>query len=170
MTTKDPERDSALIPVLRESIGIVQMILFKELKGLLAISYTDKDGTFHNKLAGAITNRIFGVENPEPRFQEFNRAKQGNIEQELFGLPEQLPELMGILTDALRVMVLCDTQEGEDTSSVLITAQQLGLLIVDRETPLPSTFMTRVRRLGERHGLTIAPVENLGEMNGSGPH
>jgi hypothetical protein len=170
MTEKESIKDSKLVPVLRESIGVVQMVLFKELKRIFAVSYSDRSNSYQSRLAGAIINKVFGMENPDPQFQEFNRTNHAVIEQELLGMAKQLPELMSILTDALRVMVLCDSQQDEDTGEVLIMAQQLGILVIDRETPLPSTFMTLVRRLGEKHGLTIAPVENLPEMDSSGPH
>lgn len=153
------ERNSQLTGVLREGIGVIQMVIFKELRDHFSQKYGDKDIRERAMLVGAIINKLFGMENPEPKFQEFNNKNRALIEQEMLGMAEQFPALRGSITDALRIQVLCDSQEGEDSSSVLTQAEELELLILDREVPLPSTFMTRVRRLGEQNGLTIAPVE-----------
>ena len=99
------------------------------------------------------------MENPEEKFQKFNQDNRATIEQELIGFAANFPALLHRLTDALRIQVLCDSQEGEDSAAVLEQAAKLGILIKDREIPLPSTFMTLIRQLGEEHGLTIAPVQ-----------
>jgi hypothetical protein len=52
------------------------------------------------------------------------------------------------LTDALRVQFLCDYQEGIDSSEILQRAKQFNLLILDREVPLPASFLNLARRLG----------------------
>lgn len=67
------------------------------------------------------------------------------------------------MTDALRVQFLCDTLEGIDSDPVLKRARDLGILIVNREVPLPRTFMDLVRRLGVAHNLlqpSVLPDEN----------
>ena len=159
MTEEKTLQKSELIVVLREGVSVVQMVLFKELRILFAEQYQNKDITQRSMLAGAIINKLFGMENPEEKFQEFNTNNHGVIEQELLSLAEQLPQLQTIITDALRVQTLCDTQEGEDATHVLQQAEELGILIKDRELPLPSTFMTLIRMLGEKHSLTITPSQ-----------
>lgn len=159
MSEEKNQKQSELINVLREGIGVVQMVIFKELRDSFAKKYPERDATQRAMLVGAIINRLFGLENPEEKFQKFNQKNQATIEQELIGFAENFPNLLHRLTDALRIQVLCDSQEGEDSSSALEQAAELGILIKDREIPLPSTFMTLIRQLGEEHGLTIAPVQ-----------
>lgn len=159
MTNKKQEQQSQLLTVLRESIGVVQMIMFKELRELFADKYPQRDIAERSKLAGAIINTIFGLENPEEKFQQFNVQNKTVIEHELVGFAAQFKELLPFITDALRVQTLCDSQEGEDSTAVLKQAESWQILLVDRDVPLPSVFMTRVRGLGEKHGLTIAPVQ-----------
>lgn len=165
MTEINPQQQSQLIGVLREGIGVVQMIIFKELRSCFAEKYKDRDITFRSMLVGAVINELFGQINPEGRFQLFNKENHAAIEQELLGLSEQLASLRPNITDALRVQALCDNQEGGDSSAPLIRAEELGILIKDRDIPLPSTFMIRVRQLGEQHGLTVAPVEVTPEQD-----
>ena len=69
----------------------------------------------------------------------------------------ELNELLIPLTDGLRTMVLCDHQEGSDSSQILQHAQDLGLLLSDRNLPMPHTFIDLVRRLGQAYGLLSPP-------------
>lgn len=153
------QQQSQLIQVLREGIGVVQMVIFKELRAHFNSNYPEWDVTKRAMLVGAIINKLFGQENPEEKFRKFNTENKAVIEQELLGLAQQFPQLRKHITDALRIHVLCDNQEGVDSTIVLHQAQELGLLDEDRDIPLPSSFMTIIRKLGEDHGLTIAPVE-----------
>ncbi len=157
MTSETPKK-SQLLTVLQEGVGLVQMILFKELRTLLGGKYTDKDIIYLSMLAGAITNEVFGTENPEKKFQDFKEENKALIEQELLSLAEDLPNLKPNITDALRVQALCDNQMGIDSTTDLVKADELGLLEEGRDIPLPSTFMTMIRKLGEKHGLIIPPV------------
>lgn len=159
MTEEKSPRQSELINVLREGIGVVQMVIFKELRSSFATKYPERDVTERAMLVGAIINKLFGMENPEEKFQRFNQENQAAIEQEMIGFPQNFPHLLHRITDALRIQVLCDSQEGEDSTAVLEKAKDFGILIQDREIPLPSTFMTLIRQLGEEHGLTVAPVQ-----------
>ncbi len=165
MTEKNQQQRSELIDVLRETISVVQMVIFKELRRVFAQKYAEKDTISRAMLVGAIINKLFGMENPEKKFQEFNRQNGAVIEQELLGFAGEFPQLLPYLTDALRVQVLCDQQEGEDSTRILEQAEELRILLKDREVPLPSTFMTQVRDLGEKHGLTVAPQEISPENN-----
>ncbi len=156
---QDPKKKSQLIHLLREGVAVVQMVLFKELRNRLSQKLSDKDTAYQSLLTGAIVNEIFTTHNPEKKFQTFRQDNLAIIEQELLRLHQNLPHLRPSLTDALRVQTLCDQQEGSSNSKTLLNAEELGILIQDRELPLPSTFMTRIRRLGEQHGLTVAPVQ-----------
>lgn len=148
-----------MIPVLREGICVVQMVLFKELRSLLTRKYPERDSRLVAMLTGAITNELFGTVNPQEQFQEFRRNNRADIEQELLNLARELPTLTAPLTDALRMQTLCDNREEKDSRRLLSQAAEMGILIQGRELPLPSTFMTMARTLGDAHHLIIAPAE-----------
>ncbi len=151
---------SQLIPVLREGLSVVQMVVFKELRAGLAARHPNGEASFLSMLAGAVTNELFGTPNQEARFVHFRRENWGIIEQELLNLPTERPNLRAPITDALRVAALCDSQEGlGDDTAALTRADALGILVRDRDIPLPSTFMTMVRDLGSRHQLITPPVK-----------
>ena len=154
----DPQKNSQLLTILQEGVGLVQMILFKELRSLLGKKYAQRDIVYLSMLAGAITNELFGTQNQEEKFQIFRQDNLALIEQELLGLAQEISSLRPHITDALRIQILCDNQAGNDSCVDLVRADTLGLLVKDREIPLPSTFMTMIRTLGERHGLIIPPV------------
>jgi hypothetical protein len=158
MNPNTPEKNSQLLTILQEGVGLVQMILFKELRALLGRKYSDRDIIYLSMLAGAITNEVFGSLNPEEKFRIFKDENNALIEQELFGLAHELPTLRPNITDALRIQTLCDSRMGNDSAANLTRANELGILEREREIPLPSTFMTMVRELGEQHGLIIPPV------------
>lgn len=166
MTEENSEKQSQLVKALRQGISLVQMVLFKELRDLFAEKLPQRDATDRAMLTGAVINKVFGMENPEERFQKFNQENHALIEQEMLGLAEHFPQLTKNITDALRVQVLCDSREGQDSTRVLQQAETYGFLLKDRETPLPSNFMTVVRRLGEKHGLTVAPQQIRSEDDG----
>ncbi len=140
--------ESKLIPIIREGIDVVKMIFFKKLKVYLAAKYPERDAPHINKLAGAIINDLFGSPNEEISFALFAAENKACIEAELLGVSKELSEMLIPLTDALRMQTLCDYQEGVDSSSVLVRAKELGILIADREAPLPAPFVSLVRRLG----------------------
>ena len=165
MSTETPEKQSQLLAVLREGVSVVQMILFKQVRTGLTEKYPDRDTAFLSMLCGAIVSDIFGAVNPEEKFVLFRSHNRGLIEQELLGLKEEYSRIMPALTDALRIQALCDNQEGIDSSKVLTRAHELGLLLLDRPVPLPSTFMTLIRDLGEQHNLIIAPVQITPEQD-----
>jgi hypothetical protein len=154
----DTHNKSKLLTILQEGVGLVQMILFKELRNLLGKKHKERDIFYLSMLAGAVTNELFGTRNPEEKFRIFREENAALIEQELLGLAQDLPDLRSSITDALRIQTLCDHQAGNDSSANLTRANELGILVKDREIPLPSTFMTLIRMLGEQHGLIIPPV------------
>lgn len=157
-TKKSNNPGSRLISVLREGICVVQMVLFKELRSLLTSKHPGRDSLAVSMLSGAITNELFGSLNREEQFQDFRKKNRADIEQELFSLAQELPSLTAALTDALRIQTLCDSMEEKDSAKLLNHAAEIGLLIQERELPLPSTFMTMVRSLGDAHQLIIAPA------------
>lgn len=154
------ENKSQLIPVLREGLSVIQMIVFKEIRASLAGKHPQYTPTELSMLAGAIVGELFGSPNPEEKFVHFRKNHWGAIEQELFSLPTDRPGLRAPLSDALRIQALCDSQEGHgDGSAVLVRANELGILIMDRDVPLPSSFMTLVRALGKEHNLIVPPMQ-----------
>lgn len=159
MSKESPENKPQLLAVLREGISVVQMIVFKEIRAKLAIKFKDQDAKFQSLLTGAVTNELFGTPNSEGQFLQFRDENKATIEQELLSFKEDYPLLRAPLTDALRVQALCDNQDGLDGSEVLTRAKELGFLVLDRDVPLPSAFMTMVRMLGEQHNLIIPPVQ-----------
>jgi len=155
--------ESKLVPVLREAVGIVKAVAFKRLRAGLSGKYPEQDSVYHNRLAGAVVNELFGTPNSEAVFVDFNANNCDRIQAELNAAAPALNDLRIPLTDALRVQFLCDTLEGIDTGRTLERAKDLGILMVNREVPLPRTFMNLVRRLGVAHNLlqpSALPEEN----------
>lgn len=145
--------EHTLIPVLREGVAVVKMILFKELKPYLGEKYPQRGAEFAGRLSGSVINELFGTPNPDPTFAAFAQAHRVIIHDELGLLAVRHPNLRIALTDALRIQFLCDHQENIDSSAVLSRADELGILVVERELPLPATFMNMVRTLGNRLNL-----------------
>ena len=125
MQLNQQDKQSQLIPVLREGVCVVQMVIFKELRTSFSQSYPERDSTYHSMLTGAVINELFGIHNPEERIQSFKQENVAIIEQELLGLATSLPELRPSITDALRIQTLFDQQEGTDSSATLIKAEEL---------------------------------------------
>ncbi|KJR97305.1 MAG: hypothetical protein VR65_25650 [Desulfobulbaceae bacterium BRH_c16a] len=159
MKTETNEQKPQLLAVLREAVGIVQMILFKEIRNNLAKKRPGFDSVHLSMLAGSITNEVFGTRNPEEKFARFRTEHRADIEQELLSLKNEMPKLCENITDALRIQTLCDRQEGVDSSQTLALAKDFGILVEDREVPLPSFFMTQIRELGEEHKLVVPPAQ-----------
>jgi hypothetical protein len=170
MNTETDGKRSQLLASLREGVSIVQMVVFKEIRASLTHKKPDSDKTQLSMLAGSITNEIFGTQNPEERFVNFHKANRGEIEQQLLTLKDELPTLCAQLTNALRIQTLCDHQEGSDSSNTLLRAKEYGFLAEELEIPLPSTFMTEARELGNKHNLIIPPVEITAEQDASMTH
>ena len=164
------ENRSQLLPILRECVDVVQMILFKTFRARIALQFPDSDRNFTSMLAGAMLAALFGNANSDERFTTFQQKNRASIEQLLIELPDLLNDLRGPLTDALRIQVLCDHQEGHDSSRILLNAHSLGILIEDRPVPLPSSFVSMVRLLGEQHGLISPPSPQPPADQGSTIH
>jgi len=151
------EVDSKLLPILREGVDVIKMVFFKKLQVYLGEKYPDRDKAFINRLAATIINDIFGSPNPGEPFASFAAANEAVIEEELKAIAGNFENMCIPLTDALRIQVLCDHQEGIDNSSVLARAKELNILLVERDLPLPHSFMQLVRKLGSALGLIIPP-------------
>ncbi|MDH4320793.1 MAG: hypothetical protein OEV73_04765 [Desulfobulbaceae bacterium] len=152
------EFDSKLLPILREAVEVVRMILFKELKEHLAATYPERRMDA-GRLAAAVLNDLFGVVNPDPVYATFMAENRAILDQALADLPTRLPKLLIPLTDALRMQFLCDSREGLDESTAfLVRAKERGLLLEARELPLPHHFLELVRRLGAAYGLVLPPT------------
>jgi hypothetical protein len=145
------ETESKLLPVLRDAVSIVKMVLFKELKPHLMANYPQQDSAYIGLLAGAVVNELFGTPNNSPNFERFRADNLTCIENEIGSISEYFDNLQIPLTDALRVQFLCDSLVGIDGSPTLAKAEALGILLVDREVPLPKAFMAMVRRVGAAH-------------------
>lgn len=146
-----------LIPLLREGVDVIKMVLFKHLKEHIRASRRALDPTQVVRLTGAAVNELFGhvpIEEPHLSFALNHAELIGNILQEI---PTTLAPLRAPLTDALRMQCLCDSYEGRDSTEVLKRAKELGILVVEREMPLPASFMSLVRSWGTATGLLSPP-------------
>jgi len=152
------EFESRLIPILREGVDIIKMIFFKKLKAHLAKEYSDRGPEYIGKMAGTVINELFGTTNSDPSFASFAEENKILCTQILNNIATDFEEMRIPLTDSLRTAVLCDHQEGIDNSSVLTRARELGILLVERELPLPHSFLNLVRKLGASFGLLVPPV------------
>jgi hypothetical protein len=144
--------ESKLIPILREGVEIIKMLIFKELRTCIAARNSGSAGDA-GRLAAAVINELFGARNPQQEFIAFVDEHREEIDRELARLHSAFDKLRVPLTDAMRVQFLCDSMEGVDSQHLLRQAQELHLLISDRDLPLPHTFLNLVRRLGQLHGL-----------------
>jgi len=151
--------ESKLVPILREGVDIIKMVLFKEIKQHLAKTLADRQAADVTRICGAIVNEVFGTPNPAPDLAAFASANQALIENELTALHVNFQRLMAPVTDALRVQFLCDYQEGVDNPAALARAEVLQILQTDRDVPLPRTFIDLARRLGVAHNLIRPPAQ-----------
>lgn len=145
--------DSKLIPVMREAVLTVQMVLYRVLKENMSTRFADWSEGQQGRLAGAVVNNLFGTEPLDPGVSEFARVHRELVEDELRSLAGYCGDLIPFITDALRMQTICDNQEGVHSLGSLLMARSLGLLKEDRVLPLPSTFMLSVRNLASVHGL-----------------
>jgi hypothetical protein len=137
-----------LVPILRQGIEVVKMVLYAALKPVLADKYSNLSEDHIHKLAGAAVNRLFGVQNMEASHMAFEQENEAAIDQVLQEIPKDCDHLKIPLTDALRMQFLCDSHEGVNSESVLETAKFLDVLILDREVPMPGAFMSIARSFG----------------------
>ena len=158
-----PALDAKIIPVMREAITTVQMVLFLRLKESVSRRYPQYAEEERIRLTGAVINNLYGTEALDPQVNHFARNHRELIEEELRGLRTRVPELIPHITDSLRMQTLCDNHEGVHSIPCLLLARELGLLEEGRELPLPSTFMLSVRKLGTASGLVKPLPTEQGE-------
>jgi len=151
-----PEFDTKIVPVMREAIVMVQMILYQRLKEDIQTRYQDWSTEEKIWLAGAVVNNLFGTEAADREVHAFARKHRELIEQELRELKSRVLDLIPHLTDALRMQTICDNHEGIHSIPCLLMAKELGLLDEERVLPMPSTFMIAVRKIGAEYGLVEA--------------
>ncbi len=158
-----PEIDSKIMPVMREAIAIVQMVLYKQLQNSISTRYEESSTEEQQRLAGAVVNNLFGTEPLDKEVVEFAKENRELVEKELHTIAELLQPLCPYLTDALRMKAICDNQEGTHSIPSLLMAKALGILQEERALPMPSTFMLSVRTLAQVNGLVepikVAPPE-----------
>jgi len=148
MTQNKKKIDAKLVPVLREGIDIIKMVLFNELKPFLEKRYPERDPGDITRLTGAVVNDLFGVENMEEPFASFTKENVQVIKKEVEAIATNFDHLRIPLTDALRIQYLCDSHEDVNSESVLEKAKNLNIILTDREVPLPGAFMSLVRSFG----------------------
>jgi hypothetical protein len=154
------EVERKFIPSLREGVEVVKMIFFKKLKDYLVSEYPGEEKIYYGMLAGAIINELFGIENSDPKFVDFARANRERINDEFSRLGRQFADLRILLTDALRIHFLCNHQEGlvDGNEEILAGARDCGILLTERDVPLPKGFMQLVYQVGKSYGLIVPQV------------
>jgi len=152
-TENKPMVDNKVLPVMREAVTTVQMVLFKVLRQSMHDRYVDQNDIYHTQLAGAVINNLFGTQPMDEGVAVFASNNRTLVERELHELKSSVKELIPIITDALRMKTICDNQEGIHSIGSLLIAKALGILQEERDLPMPSTFMLQVRTLASVHGL-----------------
>jgi hypothetical protein len=150
--------DSKVIPVMREAVATVQLVLFGQLKEKLTGKYPDWNPGEFRRLVGCVVNDLFGTPARDKESLEFAREHIDVVEKELRAMADNVPDMLSFLTDALRMQTLCDHEEGVNSLPTLLRARAVGVLQEERAVPMPSTFMLAVRQLGSTHGL-LKPME-----------
>lgn len=145
--------DNRVLPVMREAVAAVQLVLFTQLKKEYSARYGEWPQEAVRRLAGCVVSDLFASPVVDPQAARFAVEHRDQVEEELRSLPSRVPDMLPLLTDALRMQVMCDHEQGLNSLSTLLRARALGILQEDLPLPLPSTFMLAVRRLGEEHGL-----------------
>lgn len=149
--------DREFIQALREGIDIVRMIFFVRMRDHLLKNLPEQGQKFSQMLAGAILNELFGTQNPDRVFANFATENAALIDQELKNVAENFKDLIIPLTDALRMHFLCNHQEDKPdySLSILAKAKDYGILLEERNAPLPKGFMEMVYRVGKAYGLVV---------------
>ena len=158
MHEKKEKLDGKLVPTLRQGIDIIKIVLFKEFKPNLEKKYSRMTPDDIARLTGAVVNGLFGVENMEKTVSDFVADHRQFVQAELQAFASNFDHLTIPLTDALRIQYLCDSQEGIDSESVLEKARKRGILIQDRDVPMPGAFMSVVRSFGVAYNI-LEPIK-----------
>ncbi|MCG6893278.1 MAG: hypothetical protein LJE65_06700 [Desulfobacteraceae bacterium] len=145
--------ENKLVPVLRDGINLVKVMLFKRLKDRCSKQYPERGQEDIQRLSGAVINELFGTANEREPFASFLEENRAAVEAEIRAIPAAFDTFRIALTDALRMQFLCDSHEGVDSSAILSRADAMGILIMDREVPLPKTFLNLIRTLAVADGI-----------------
>ena len=147
-----------LIPSLREGIDLIKIIFYKELKTALLQKFPEQGAAYAGMLAGAMMNELFHSPNLQEKFKIFAEENRDRIRLELGNVGREMQEFRILLTDALRMLFLCNQQEGIDVDGgeeMLQRARDYGILMEEREVPLPKGFMELVYRVGRARGFLV---------------
>lgn len=159
MTTEQQKPfENRLIPVMREGVEVIKMIFFRKLGDSLAEAYPEREAKSRAMLTGAIVNTIFDTPNTQEPFASYNMDNGEMIASEVSSVATRVDEMRIPLTDALRMQALCDQMEELGESKILQLALDNGILIEERDMPLPHSFIELVRRMGKAFGLLIPPL------------
>ena len=154
-----PETASRLLPILQEGVEVTKMVLYLKLKAFCAQRLPEQPPAFHTQLAGAVVNDLF---TPPPDLPEtiaaFMTANREMIDRERQAFLGESPEMKIVLTDSLRIQTICDLTAGLPEPGLLQRAENAGILLSEREMPLPHTFIDMARRLGKANGLLTPPM------------
>lgn len=148
-----------LLPILQECIEITKMVLFRKFKAFSGQRQPEQPAAFHAQLAGAVLNDLFASppDLPEP-VAAFMTANRQLISQEQQAFASEQPEMRIVLTDTLRMQTICDLMAGQPDPGILQRAEGTGILLSEREMPLPNSFIDMARRLGKANGLLTPPA------------
>ncbi len=150
--------DNQLVPVLREGIDIVKIITYKTVKEYFNNHAKDIDSNICIKITGIIINIVFGTPNSNVEIKKIQRQYKDEIQDAIDQLPVILGDFCDVITDALRIQILCDGHNNIDSTPILEQAAKLKILRKERELPLPNKFVELVRELGGTHNL-LTPMQ-----------
>lgn len=147
--------DNRLLPLMREAVLMVRMLLHRQLLQDFAAQRPELAPEDRVRLAGALINDLFGTVPADESVGAFARAQRALVEAAMRGLAAHSGKLRPLITDALRMHCICDGQEGVNTTASLLMARAIGLLEEERPMPMPSTFMLAVRAAAVAEGLVL---------------
>lgn len=150
---------SRLLPILLEGIEVNKMVLYRKLRTFIASRHPEQPPAFPRQMAGAIINDLFAspTDLPEP-VAAFMIAHREVIDFERQAFTSEAPEMKIVLTDTLRMQTVCDLMAGLPEPGLLQRAESAGILLTEREIPLPHSFIDMARRLGKTNGLLTPPA------------
>ena len=147
-----------LLPILQEGIEVTKMVLFRKLRDLIAHRHPEQPDAFPGQLAGAVINDLFASSPDLPESATtFIAANLALIDQERQAFADAQPEMRIVLTDTLRMQTICDLLAALPDPGLLQRAERTGILLSEREMPLPHSFIDMARRLGKANGLLTPP-------------
>lgn len=160
--------DSRLLPLMREAVLMVRMLLHRQLLQDFAAQRPELAPEDRVRLAGALINDLFGTVPADESVVAFARAQRALVEAAMRGLAAHSGKLRPLITDALRMHCICDGQEGVNTTASLLMARAIGLLEEERPMPMPSTFMLAVRAAAVQKAW-CCPWRRRGQRRQAGP-